>query len=353
MDSNKGEEAKADEKELFEHYRFEVDPGQSPLRIDKFLLDRLEKASRSKIQKAIKNKSILVNGVEIKSNYKVRPLDTIVIVLPEERKEKEWATAEDIPLDIRYEDEEVMVVYKPPGMVVHPGIGNHSGTLVNGLVHYFASQKELPTLPGNNRTRSGLVHRIDKDTSGLLVVAKTEQAMAHLAKQFYDHSIEREYVAIVWGSLDPEKGTIVGNIGRHPKERKKMYVFRDGEDGKEAITHYETIEDLYYVSLIRCKLETGRTHQIRVHMSTNNNPLFNDKRYGGDKIVKGTVFTKYKQFVFNTFKLLTRHALHAKSLGFVHPTTNKFLKFETELPDDMQAAIDKWRHYVTHQKSKR
>ena len=353
MDNKDGEEEGAIDKELHEHYRFVVDPGQSPLRIDKYLLDKLEKASRSRIQKAIKSNAILVNGKEVKSNYKVRPRDTVVIVLPEEKKEKEWAAGEDIPLDIRFEDDHIMVVYKPPGMVVHPGVGNHSGTLVNGLVHYFSAQKELPTLPGNDRTRSGLVHRIDKDTSGLLVVAKTEAAMTHLAKQFFDHSIEREYVAIVWGSLDPEKGTIEGNIGRHPKERKKMYVFVDGDEGKEAITHYETIEDLYYVSLIKCKLETGRTHQIRVHMATNNNPLFNDKRYGGDRVVKGTVFTKYKQFVHNTFKLITRHALHAKSLGFIHPETNEFVKFETELPEDMQAAMDKWRHYVTHQKSKK
>jgi 23S rRNA pseudouridine1911/1915/1917 synthase len=340
------------EKELHEHYRFEVDPAQSPIRLDKYLLNKLEKASRSRIQKAIKDKAILVNGQEIKSNYKVRPLDTIVIVLPEEPKEKEWAVGEDIPLDIRYEDEHLMVVYKPPGLVVHPGVGNRSGTLVNGLVHYFSKIENLPTLPGNDRTRSGLVHRIDKETSGLLVVAKTESAMTHLAKQFFDHTIDREYVAIIWGSLDPSSGTIEGNIGRHPKERKKMFVYVDGEDGKEAVTHYETIEDLYYVSLIKCKLETGRTHQIRVHMASNNHPLFNDQRYGGDKIVKGTVFTKYKQFVHNAFKLMTRHALHAQSLGFVHPETKEYMKFETPLPEDMQATIDKWRHYVTHQKSK-
>ena len=353
MDAKNGEDTGAHDNELHEHYRFVVDPGQSPLRIDKYLLDKLEKASRSRIQKAIKSDAILVNGKAVKSNYKVRPRDTVVIVLPHERKEKEWAVGEDIPLDIRYEDDHIMVVYKPPGLVVHPGVGNHSGTLVNGLVHYFSSNKELPTLPGNDRTRSGLVHRIDKDTSGLLVIAKTDEAMKHLGQQFFDHSIEREYIAIVWGSLDPEKGTIEGNIGRHPKERKKMYVYADGEDGKRAVTHYETLEDLYYVSLIKCKLETGRTHQIRVHMSTNNNPLFNDKRYGGDKIVKGTVFTKYKQFVHNTFKLITRHALHAKSLGFIHPETKEFVKFETELPEDMKAAMDKWRHYVTHQKSKK
>jgi len=250
-----------DDKELddglHEHYRFEVDPGQTPLRIDKYLLDRLEKASRSRIQRAIKSNAILVNGKEIKANYKVRPRDTVLIVLPEEPREKTKALPEDIPLDIRYEDEHVMIVYKPPGMVVHPGVGNQSGTLVNGLVHYLAKAKNdsnLPTMPGNDETRPGLVHRIDKDTSGLLVIAKTDSAMTHLAKQFYNHTIEREYVAIIWGSLDPEKGTIKGNIGRHPKDRKKMYVFQDGEDGKEATTHYETIEDLYYVSLIKCKL---------------------------------------------------------------------------------------------------
>lgn len=337
---------------LHEHYRFIVDPKQTPIRIDKFLQDRLEKASRSRIQRAIKDNSILVNGKEIKSNYKVRPRDVIVIVFPEEPREKKEIIPQDLNLDVRYEDDHIMIIHKPPGLVVHPGTGNYSGTLVNGLVHHLSTAKDLPVMSGNDATRPGLVHRIDKNTSGLMVIAKTPNAMVHLAKQFFDHAIEREYVAIVWGNFDAPKGTIEGNIGRHPKERTKMFVFEEGLEGKVAITHYEVLEDLYYVSLVKCVLETGRTHQIRVHLASKSHPLFNDEKYGGDSVVKGTVFSKYKQFVHNTFKLIPRHALHAKSLGFTHPETNKFMKFDSELPDDMQAALDKWRHYVTHQKSK-
>lgn len=337
---------------LHEHFRFVVDPKQTPLRIDKYLHGKIERITRSRIQKAISNKAILVNDEPIKSNYRVRPNDTIVIVLPTEKPEKHFAEPEDIPLDIRYEDGHIMVIHKPVGLVVHPGTGNHTGTLVNGLVHYMQSGKALPVMEGNDLSRPGLVHRIDKDTSGLMVIAKTENAMSHLAKQFFDHKIDREYQAIIWGSMSEPSGTIEGHIGRHPKERTKQFVFPDGEEGKEAITHYETIEDLYYVSLVKCKLETGRTHQIRVHMAHKGSPLFNDEKYGGSSIMKGTVFSKYKQFVNNVFKLIPRQALHAKSLGFIHPETNEYMFFDSELPEDMAAALDKWRHYVTHQKSK-
>lgn len=337
---------------LHEHYRFIVDPNQTPLRIDKYLMGKIENATRNRIQKAIKEEAILVNDKEIKSNYKVRPKDVIVIVLPNEKRDKTYAQGEDIPLDIRYEDEHIIILYKPVGLVVHPGTGNRTGTLVNGLVHYMAQPKDLPVLPGNDLTRPGLVHRIDKNTSGLMVIAKTENAMVHLAKQFFDHKIDREYQAIVWGSLDPEKGTIEGHLGRSLKDRTKMMVYPEADYGKAAITHYETIEDLYYVSLIKCKLETGRTHQIRAHMKYVGSPLFNDEKYGGGSIVKGTVFSKYKQFVHNVFKLVPRQSLHAKSLGFIHPGTKEYMFFDTELPEDMRAALEKWRHYVTHQKSK-
>ncbi len=340
------------EQELHEHHRFQVDPNQTPVRIDKYLYSKMEKITRSRIQKAIKAQAILVNSKEIKSNYKVRPNDLIVISLPTEPKGKQYAQAEDIPLDIRYEDEHIIILYKPQGLVVHPGTGNHSGTLVNGLVHYLNQKETLPVLPGNDLSRPGLVHRIDKNTSGLMVIAKTHNAMAHLAQQFFDHKIDREYQALVWGNFDETKGVLDGNIGRHYKERTRMAVYPDGEEGKEATTHYEVIEDLYYVSLLRCRLETGRTHQIRVHLAHEGHPLFNDEKYGGSSIVKGTVFSKYKQFVHNVFKLLPRQALHAKSIGFIHPETKEYMKFETELPEDMQAALDKWRHYVTHKKEK-
>ncbi len=339
------------EEILHEHYRFTVDPNQTPIRIDKYLHGKIEKVTRNRIQKAIKDKSILVNKKEIKSNYKVRPNDLILIVLAEEPRERKFALPEDIPLDIRYEDEHLLILHKPPGLVVHPGTGNYSGTLVNGLVHYLSYKEDMPVLPGNDLTRPGLVHRIDKDTSGLMVVAKTQNAMAHLAQQFFDHKIDREYHAIVWGTFDEPIGRLEGHIGRHPRERTKMHVFREGEEGKAAVTHYEVLEDLYYVSLIKCKLETGRTHQIRVHLADQGHPLFNDEKYGGSSIVKGTVFSKYKQFVHNVFKLLPRQGLHAQSIGFVHPATGDYMKFESDLPEDMQLAFEKWRHYVTHKKS--
>ena len=339
------------EEEIYEAHRILVDPKQTATRLDKFLLDRLEKVSRNMIQNAISEGMVLVNDKTVKSSYKTRPNDVIQIFFSGLGPKEFELIPEDIPLDIRYEDDDVLVIYKPPGLVVHPGVGNWTGTLVNGLVHYMKS-KDLPVMEGNQNDRAGLVHRIDKDTSGLLVVAKNELAMTHLAKQFHDHTIEREYIALVWGSPDPEKGRIEANIGRHPKDRLKQFVFTEADQGKHAVTHYEVLEDLYYVSLVKCVLETGRTHQIRVHMAYLGHPLFNDTRYGGDAIKKGTVFSRYKQFVNNCFKLLPRHALHAKSLGFIHPRTGEKMRFETQLPEDMQQLLEKWRNYVTHQKSK-
>jgi 23S rRNA pseudouridine1911/1915/1917 synthase len=335
--------------EWYEHFSVKVDPGQTPVRIDKFVFDKMEQTSRNRIQNAIKAGAILVNDKLVKSNYKVRPNDYIKVILPKPPEDQFEITPENIPLDIRYEDDDLLVVYKAPGMVVHPGVGNYSGTLVNALAYYF-KQTDLPILEGNRLDRPGLVHRIDKNTSGLLVIAKTDFAMTHLASQFFDHSIEREYMALVWGNFDDAKGTIEGNIGRHPRERKKMCVFENGEEGKHAVTHYELLEDLYYVSLVKCNLETGRTHQIRVHMSHIGHPIFNDDRYGGDRVVKGTVFSKYKQFVANCFDMLPRHALHARSLGFIHPRTKEFMKFEAEAPEDFQATLNKWRSYLQSRK---
>lgn len=335
------------DEELFEHYNITTDPGQRPMRIDKFLMERLLKASRSQIQNAIKAGHILVEGKTIKSNHKVKPNTNIKVFLDKPRAEYE-VIPEDIPLNIHYEDDHLMVVYKEPGMVVHPGVGNKSGTLVNALAYHF--KHNLPVMEGNQADRPGLVHRIDKDTSGLLVIAKTEEAMTGLAKQFFDHTIERKYLAMVWGTFDEETGTIEGHIGRHPRDRKVMTVFPDGEEGKEAVTHYRVLEDLYYISLVECQLETGRTHQIRVHMKSQHHPVFSDVKYGGDKIVKGTVFSKYKTFVQNCFKIIPRQALHAKSLGFVHPITEEKMYFETPLPDDMAAALAKWKNYIANRK---
>lgn len=335
--------------EWYEHFSIQVDPGQSPVRIDKFVFEKMEQTSRNRIQNAIKAGAVLVNTKLVKSNYKVRPNDSIKVILPKPPIDQYEIGPEDIPLDIRYEDDDILVIYKAPGMVVHPGVGNYTGTLVNALVFYF-KKTALPLLEGNRLDRPGLVHRIDKNTSGLLVIAKTDFAMTHLAGQFFDHSIEREYIAIVWGNFEEESGTIQGNIGRHPRERKKMAVFQDDEGGKHAVTHYEVIEDLYYVSLVKCKLETGRTHQIRVHMSHIGHPIFNDDRYGGDRIVKGTVFSKYKQFVGNCFDMLPRHALHARSLGFIHPVKKEFMKYEADAPEDFIATLDKWRGYLGSRK---
>ncbi|GGG52402.1 pseudouridine synthase [Croceivirga lutea] len=328
-------------EELYEHYNFKAAKGQDPLRVDKFLMNFIENATRNKIQQAAKEGNIWVNGNQVKQNYKVKA-DDEVKVLFEHPPYEFLLTPEDIPLDIVYEDDALLVVNKPAGMVVHPGHGNYSGTLINALVHHFQN------LPKNSNDRPGLVHRIDKDTSGLLVVAKTEEAMTHLAKQFFDKTSEREYVALVWGNMNEDEGTIEGNIARNPKNRLQMMVFPDGDQGKDAVTHFKVLERLGYITKVSCKLETGRTHQIRVHMKHIGHTLFNDERYGGNKILKGTTFTKYKQFVENCFKILPRQALHAKTLGFQHPKTGEFLRFDSELPEDMQNCIEKWRNYAKH-----
>jgi len=333
-----------EENELYEHYSFSVEKGQQPLRIDKYLMNFIENATRNKIQAAAKEGSIRVNGTPVKSNYKVRPLDDIKVLFAHPPHEN-LLVGEDMPIDVVYEDDELLVVNKPAGIVVHPGHGNYSGTLINGLIFHFDN------LPNNSSERPGLVHRIDKDTSGLLVVAKTENAMAHLSNQFAEKTSEREYIAIVWGNMEEDEGTINGHIGRHPKNRLQNTVFfGDDEDkGKPAVTHYKVIERLGYVTLVSCKLETGRTHQIRVHMKHIGHTLFNDERYGGERILKGTTFTKYKQFVDNCFKILPRQALHAKTLGFEHPKTGKWMSFTSETPEDMQQCIGKWRKYSSHE----
>ena len=326
------------EDELFEHYRFDVPKGQEFVRIDKYLVNMIPNATRNKIQNAATNGDIFVNNAVVKSNYKIKPLDVIQIMLSHPPFENR-VDPEDLPLDVVYEDNDLLLINKAPGMVVHPGHGNYTGTLVNALAFHFQN------LPMNSSERPGLVHRIDKDTSGLLVIAKTEAAMTHLAKQFEAKTSEREYIALVWGNVKEDAGTIEGNIARHVKDRMQMMVFADPEIGKPAITHYKVLERLGYVTLISCKLETGRTHQIRVHMKHIGHTLFNDERYGGHLILKGTTFTKYKQFVENCFKTLPRQALHAKTLGFVHPTTKEMMRFDTNVPQDMTDCIEKWRNY--------
>lgn len=333
----------AEENSLYEHYKLQVDPGQSALRVDKYLVNRIENASRSRIQAAADAGNIFVNGNSIKSNYKVKPGDEVTIMMDFPRREVQ-IIPEDIPLNIVYEDDQLLVVNKPPGLVVHPGHGHYSGTLVNGLAHYF---KDLPLF---NRVdpRPGLVHRIDKDTSGLMVVAKTELAKTKLSLQFFEKTTHRKYVALVWGNLKEPTGTIEGHIGRSQKDRQVFTVYSDGEHGKHAVTHYKLIEQLGYVNLVECQLETGRTHQIRVHMKHIGHPIFNDNTYGGDKVLRGTTFSKYKQFVHNCFKILPRQALHAKTLGFIHPVTEKEMLFDSELPEDMNQAIQKWRDYISN-----
>ncbi len=337
--------------DLYEHFRFKADKGQNPLRVDKYLMNLIEKATRNKIQKAATAGNIHVNGQPVKSNYKVKGGD-VVTVLFEHPPYEFLLVPENIPLDIVYEDEAVIVVNKPAGMVVHPGHGNYSGTLINALTYHFENLPNNPSTPlgTGSSNRPGLVHRIDKDTSGLLVIAKTEEAMTHLAKQFFDKTTEREYVALVWGNVEADAGTIEGNIGRHPKNRLQNTVYEDDEEerGKPAVTHYKVLERLSYVTLVSCRLETGRTHQIRVHMKHIGHTLFNDERYGGEKILKGTTFTKYRQFVENCFKVLPRQALHARTLGFVHPITGAFMRFESPIPDDMEACLEKWRSYSQH-----
>ncbi len=338
FDSREGE---GDQNGMYEHFALTVDKGQKMLRIDKFLVDRLEHCSRNRIQTAADEGCILVNDVAVKSNYKVKPLDRISIVMPYPRREVE-IIPEDIPLDIVYEDDDVLVINKPAGLVVHPGHGNYSGTLVNALTYHL---QDLPLFQSGDM-RAGLVHRIDKNTSGLLVTAKNERAHASLAKQFFDHTITRRYVALVWGDFKEDEGTIEGNIGRSLRDRLKMAVFPDGNGGKHAVTHYRVLKRYGYVTLVECRLETGRTHQIRVHMEYIGHPLFNDERYGGDRILKGTTFSKYKQFIDNCFELMPRHALHARVLGFVHPATRKEMLFEAPLPADFAQVLAKWDAYA-------
>lgn len=330
-----------DQQELFEHFRFKSEPGQSLLRVDKFLFARLENISRTRIRNAANAGNILVNNKPVKPNYRVKPGDLIQVVLPNPPREIELIP-EDIPINIIYEDDDVIVVNKEAGMVVHPAYGNYTGTLVNALMWHF---RDIPLFQ-TGELRPGLVHRIDKNTSGLLVVAKNELSLNILSKQFYERTTDRKYIALVWGTPDPPEGSISGNVGRNIRDRKIMQVFPDGSQGKPAITHYSVIEDLGYVSLVECKLETGRTHQIRVHFSYIKHPLFNDEEYGGEKILRGTTFAKYQQFVRNCFAILPRQALHAKSLSFDHPVTGKRLSFDSELPDDMKELIEKWREYT-------
>ncbi len=340
QEENKIEGPINENKDLYEHFHFVAQKGQQPLRVDKYLMNYIENATRSKIQQAAKDGNIYVNDVTVKSNYKVKPND-VVRVLFEHPPYEFLLVPEDIPLTIVYEDDALLVVNKPAGMVVHPGHGNYSGTLINALTFHFDN------LPNNSSNRPGLVHRIDKDTSGLLVVAKTEEAMTHLAKQFFDKTSEREYIALVWGDVKEDQGTIEGAIGRHPKNRLQNTVFTgdDAHKGKPAVTHYKVLERFGYVTLVSCKLETGRTHQIRVHLKHIGHTLFNDERYGGDRILKGTSFSKYKQFVENCFSILPRQALHAKTLGFVHPVTKEKMKFDSPVPDDIAQCLEKWRNY--------
>lgn len=329
------------DQDLYEHFRLVVDKGQDLLRIDKFLMNRIENATRTRIQAAADAGNILVNGKATKSSYKVKPGDVITIVLTHPPRDRE-IKPENIPLNIVYEDDDLVIVNKPPGLVVHPGYGNYSGTLVNGLMYHF---QHLPLFK-SGEARPGLVHRIDKDTSGIMILGKNEVAMSKLAKQFFDRTTDRKYVAIVWGDVKEDVGTIIGNLGRSPKNRKMMEVFPEGDHGKHAITHYTVLERFGYITMIECKLETGRTHQIRAHMKHIGHPLFNDSLYGGDKILKGTTYSKYRQFIENCFEILPRQALHAKSLGFVHPSTGEKMFFDSEIPTDMTQVLEKWRRYV-------
>jgi 23S rRNA pseudouridine1911/1915/1917 synthase len=329
--------------ELYERFQFKIDKGQEPYRIDKFLMGRIEGATRNKLQQAINTGMVLVNGKEVKQNYKIKPFDEI-IVYSDASPESTDVVPEKMDLNIVYEDDDLMIINKPAGMVVHPGSGNYSGTLLNGVAYYL--QQKNPGISEETLPRFGLVHRIDKNTSGLLVLAKTDKAMRHLAKQFFDHTVKRQYIALVWGEVEQDNGTVIAHVGRHQRFRKLFTAYPEGEHGKEAITHYKVVERLNYVTVIQCVLETGRTHQIRVHMKYLGHPLFNDDFYGGDRIVKGTVYTKYKQFVENCFDICRRQALHAKTLGFVHPSTGKEMHFETELAEDIKAVIEKWRNYT-------
>ena len=347
MSEDNGLYVEQDEQDdLFEHHRIVADPGQEPLRIDKFLMDRVANATRNKIQIAAKAGNIHVNDAPVKPNYKVKPNDVITVVLAYPPRDK-TIYPEDIPLDILFEDDEVVVLNKQAGLVVHPGHGNFDGTLVNGLMHHF---KNLPDMNKHGEPRPGLVHRLDKGTSGVMVVAKSEFSLSNLAQQFFNRTTERYYNALVWGDFEEEEGTIEGNIGRSLKNRIVMAVFPNGAQGKHAVTHYKVLERFGYVTLVQCKLETGRTHQIRSHMKFIGHPLFNDERYGGDRILKGTTFTKYKQFIQNCFEALPRPALHAKSLAFIQPVTQERMSFDSELPNDMLVVLEKWRGYVASRK---
>jgi 23S rRNA pseudouridine1911/1915/1917 synthase len=332
-------------EELYERLHLKVDKGQEPLRIDKFLVQRIENASRNKIQQALETGMVLVNNRQVQPNYKIRPLDEIVMYSDKEPRGDE-IVPEKMPLNIEYEDNEVLIINKPPGLVVHPASGNYSGTLINGVAWYLRQKNEA--INEQNLPRFGLVHRIDKNTSGLMVLAKTETAVRSLARQFFDHTVRRQYMALVWGDLAADNGTIIAHVGRHQRFRKLFDAYPGGEHGKEAITHYKVLERFGYVTLVQCVLETGRTHQIRVHMQHIGHPLFNDETYGGDKIVKGTVFSKYRQFVDNCFSTCPRHALHAKTLGFIHPGTGAEMLFESELPQDMLQLVNKWRAYTNN-----
>ncbi len=335
--------------DLYEYQEIRVDRGQEPLRVDKFLMNRMQNVSRSRVQNAIRSGNVLVDGGEVKPNFKIKPGHFIKVLVPKPPGEGVRLVPQDIPLDILYEDDHLLIVNKPAGMVVHPGVGNRTGTLVNALAYHFGS--DLPVMPGNFMDRIGLVHRIDKFTSGLLVVAKNEYAMSHLARQFFNHTIERTYYALVWGDVEEDQGTVNAHVGRDRRYPERFTTYPEGDYGKWAVTHYEVIERLHYVTLIKCNLETGRTHQIRVHMKSLGHPLFNDVKYGGNEIVKGMVYSKYKLFVDRMFIALPRQGLHAKSLGFVHPHTGEFMQFDSELPEDMHGALEGWRRYVEGRKS--
>lgn len=347
-DVNTGLDSGEEQEELYEQWRIIVDRGQEPLRLDKFLVSRIEHATRNKVQKAIDTGKVLVNSKTVQCNYKIKPLDEIVVYTDREIQGEE-IIPEPMPLHIVYEDDDIMIINKPPGLVVHPGSGNYTGTLINGVAHYLL-QKD-PALTEDGLSRFGLVHRIDKNTTGLLVLAKNERAVASLAKQFFDHTVVRQYQALVWGDMEQDEGTVIAHVGRHKKTRKLFDAYPEGDAGKEAITHYRVLERFGYVTLVECVLETGRTHQIRVHMKYLGHPVFNDNTYGGDRIVKGTVYTKYKQFVDNCFEMCPRQALHAKTIGFKHPASKADMLFNSELPDDMQQVIGKWRAYVKTKKT--
>lgn len=342
--TNNTSDSQDNNDELYERFSITIDKGQEPLRIDKFLVNRIEGASRNKVQQAINAGMVTVNGSEVRPNYKIKPADSI-IVYSDMSPEDTDVVPEKIDLNIVYEDADILIINKLAGMVVHPGSGNYTGTLLNGVAWYL--QQENPAISEDSLPRFGLVHRIDKNTSGLLVLAKTDKAMRQLAKQFFDHTVKRQYVALVWGDMKNDEGTIIAHVGRNLRFRKLFEAYPEGDHGKEAITHYKVMERFGYVTLVECVLETGRTHQIRVHMKYIGHPLFNDDFYGGDKIVKGTVYAKYKQFVDNCFQICSRQALHAKTLGFIHPSTDKEIFFDTELPDDMKQVIEKWKNYIT------